>query len=384
VSLYRQHIALIRSLAGGIAAFEKSLCDFPRRNGANFDETAFLNFLAGQHLGPWLKPFLCDDAAGRVFSRSLLDTLRERQNGNEAQTARLITQACEMHRGFSDRGIEALFFKGIISGVEIYGDPGRRQQRDVDVMVDRSDLRRAVAVLSDLGYDTQSDSSTGEDLESRIARMLEKPYLTRDSACSLERGRRKVDLHCTLRVRYEDSINFRTLTEDAEDVRIEGMILRGPSRESTLLIQLIMIADDLRRGACKAKLFLDLYVFCRTLGSDWSWEAFFAARRSQRLEKLAVNVCALVLDLWDCAGEFPELATGVDRRAKMLEIASSAAADEILSRPRGNLENKRLMKRIYRGGSAVAVARRIAKDLPHAAAHVAGLRRSRYRFTPPR
>jgi hypothetical protein len=162
------------------------------------------------------------------------------------------------------------------------------------------------------------------------------------------------------------------------------MILRGPSRESTLLIQLIMIADDLRRGACKAKLFLDLYVFCRTLGSDWSWEAFFAARRSQRLEKLAVNVCALFLDLWDCAGEFPELATGVDRRAKMLEIASSAAADTILSRPRGNLENKRLMKRIYRGGSAVAVARRIAKDLPHAAAHVAGLRRSRYRFTPPR
>jgi len=391
MSDYRQHIALVRTLCAGTEALCEELHGITES-----EQTAFLEFLRQQQLGPWLNPVLANEAANEALPPAFLERLRRLSSNCEARTIAVISQARELQRGLLDREIEALFFKGIALGSEAYGDVHRRHQSDVDLMVDRSNLRAVVALLEELGYDTQRDGSTGEDLEARLRRMLERSYANsytdrslkrrrgnkkRVTACSLNRGRRdKVDLHCSLRVRYEDSVDFRALIDDSKDVEIEGMLLRGPSREATLLIQLLLIADDLRRSACKAKLFLDLYLLCRGLEPEWSWEAFFEARRSQRLEKLSVNVCALLLDLWDCSEEFSELSAAVDRRAGLLEIASPAEADSIIARPRGNRANRRLNRRIYPGGTAGLAALRFATDLPHAAARLAGLRRSQYRF----
>jgi len=375
MSDYRHHIALIRTLCAGTEAF----CE-PLHGITQSEETALLRFLREHHVAPWLNPVLDDDAANEALPPSFLEQLRRFRTNSEARTGEVLSQTRELQHGLLDRGIEALFFKGIVVGSEVYGDLYRRHQVDVDLMVDRPNLRAVVALLGELGYDTRFESSTGDELEAHVSRMIEGDRSIRYTACSLKRGRRKVDLHCSLRTRYEDSVDFRTLIGDSKDIEIEGMVLRAPSRETSMLIQLIVIAEDLKRSACKAKLFLDLYVFCRGLGPDWSWETFFEARRKQRLEKLAVNVCALFLDLWDCSEEFPELAAAVDRRTGLLEIADPAEADTIIARLRGDRENHRLIKRIYPGATARTVARRFVKDLPHAAARIAGLRRSQYRF----
>jgi len=248
-------------------------------------------------------------------------------------------------------------------------------------MVDRSSLRAVIGLLGELGYDTRLDGNSGEELETRLSRMLGNRRGKLRGACSLKRGSQKIDLHSSLRIRFDSSVDFRTLMDGSRDIEVEGMTLRGPSLDAIMMIQLIVITDDLGRSACRAKLFLDLYLLCRDLGPGWSWEAFLEARCKQGLEKLAVNICALFLDLWDVSGEFPELAAAIDRRVDQLEIAGPTDADAILARPRHDRANKRFSRRIYPGGTPGAVALAISADLPHVTARAMGLRRSQYCFS---
>ncbi len=376
MTIYRKHIALIRSLYRGVDAFVEELRSF-----TEIDDEAFLCFLRDHRLRPWLNPVVENEEASRTLPGGVLKHLQVHAPRSRARVDRLISQAGELRDGLAEREIDALFFKGIILGTEVYRDPYRRHQSDVDLMVDRSDLRAAVHLLGTLGYNTEFDSSSGHPLDFRIARILKKPFAAKTyAACSLKRDDETVDLHCCLRVRYETSIDFRALHGTSREIEVSGSIYSGPSQENGLLILLLVMADDLRRSACRAKLFLDLHMSLHALEPDWSWDHFFAARREERLEKLVVNVFALFLELWDCALEFPQLSDAITRRSALVEIANSADADAIIARPRKHPANRLLHRRIYTAAKFGDIARRCATDLPHSAARMAGLRRTLLNF----
>lgn len=375
MSEYRTHVALLRSLCEGTERICGDLQEMTQP-----EEAAFLEFLREHQVSPWLNPILEDESAGKTLPSTFLQELRTRREMRDARTAEVISQTRELQGALRDEGVEALFFKGIVWGSQIYGDPFLRHQHDVDLMVDRSTLRTVVALLKELGYDTRFHSSKGKELEERVRKMLHNPAGRLASACSIARGGQRVDLHCSLRARFDDSVDFRMLMDSSRDIEVEGMTLRAPSQEASMMMQLLLIASDLGSSACRAKLFLDLYLLCRSLGPGWSWDDFFQASRRQKIEKLAVNIYALFLDLWDASGEFPELAAAVDRRSWRLEVTGPTDADVIIARPRLDRANQCFFDTIYPGSSRAAVVRSLAKDLPHVAARVVGLRRSEYRF----
>ncbi len=377
---YRQHISLVRSLCEGTEAFGQAF-----QQAQDLDIPAFHKFLGAERLRPWLNPLLDDPVARQALPAEFLDPLRPPRKRNDACVARVISQGKAVLGVLSGAQIEALFFKGILSGADLYGDPYRRHQTDIDMMVERSNLRTVVDLLGTIGYDTSVDGSTGQPLEVRIARMLEKPFAAKAyTACNLLRGREKLDLHCCVRVRYESSVGFQALNAEARLVDVDGSVFRGPSQEGCLLILLLVIADDLRRSACKAKLFLDLYLSTRSLEAGWCWETFFAARRVDGLEKLTVNVFALLLELWDCAGEFQDLAAAIDARASLLEIQSPSDADAIMARAAKDPTNRILHDRLHTRSTLESLMRRYTLDLPHTAARLVGRQQSSLHFCAPR
>jgi hypothetical protein len=69
-------------------------------------------------------------------------------------TARALVLASELSRilnGFESCGIPAYPFKGPALSVILYGDPARRQSKDLDILVPKEKVRKAIDCLDSLG-----------------------------------------------------------------------------------------------------------------------------------------------------------------------------------------------------------------------------------------
>src|SRR5690606_2657482 len=58
----------------------------------------------------------------------------------------------ELCRRLEERGVAALFFKGVALAWSLYGNPAWRSRSDADLLVRESDLATAEEVLASLGY----------------------------------------------------------------------------------------------------------------------------------------------------------------------------------------------------------------------------------------
>jgi hypothetical protein len=152
---------------------------------------------------------------------------------------------------------------------------------------------------------------------------------------------------------------------ERQTLRTPGWSFDTLSDDHTLLHLLASICADLRRGACRAKQFLDLYLALRRFGPDLDWEGFFARRAAQGLERVAVNALALFATLWDAADELPELAEALDRRLALVELRGAHEALAIATRPRRSRANRLWFVRLRPGGARLAhLALRASLDLP--------------------
>jgi hypothetical protein len=78
--------------------------------------------------------------------------LTERTRATAMHNVRFATELHELLDGFEDRGIRALPFKGPALEAVAYGDVGMRAYGDLDVLVPREDVTRAVDALESRGY----------------------------------------------------------------------------------------------------------------------------------------------------------------------------------------------------------------------------------------
>jgi hypothetical protein len=179
--------------------------------------------------------------------------------------------------------------------------------------------------------------------------MLRKPLLQKGAdACTLRRGtREKLDLHWCIRMRYLPHVSERRLWEGRRAVEVEGLHVLTFSEEDTLLALLLMIAEKLRRAVLQQKLFLDLLLASRSLGDGFDWETFLLGRRREGLERLATNVLAVFLDLWECSDELPGLADAVTRRRRLLALANRDEVDSLVARDRKDRRNRAWFDRIH-------------------------------------
>ena len=143
-------------LLAGTAARRSAVADRIAELARRADYRALASVLSRQGLAPLLGLRLLDAAPDAVpdwFARdvgSVVERGRARAALFEQTTLRLLAL-------LEEEGITAVPLKGATLGEELHGDPALRPSTDVDLLVGRAQLDRAVWVLRGQGFDPPQD-----------------------------------------------------------------------------------------------------------------------------------------------------------------------------------------------------------------------------------
>lgn len=356
----RTGIQAIRALVDGPEAFQRVA-----EGAGDYDPVAFCELLAAHNLREWLRPALSVAGARELLPATFVEELEKDAEADARCKQGLLELSADIRAACAEVGIPTLFLKGLYFGSRLYGDVHRRHQYDVDVLVRPPDFERAVSVLAGLGFDATTNTDDDSPVERRLREIRSSRSDRAPHGVTIRRDGVKADLHWCL-----SSRSFRRIDEEGVWDRRRRYVLGGHefetlSDEDALMFLLVSICVDLRRGACRQKNFLDLYLLLRELDGQLDGEAFLARRRAEGLLGLSVNVLAVFFCTWQCADEFPALAGAVDARRGLVRLADCDEALAVVTRPRGNPANRYWFRRVYPRSPVIGWIWRWTRDLPY-------------------
>jgi hypothetical protein len=85
-----------------------------------------------------------------------MNRLRSLCHNNTARALFLASELSRILNALESCGVPAYPFKGPALSVMLYGDPARRQSKDLDILIPKEQVRRAMEILDRLGYGAKS------------------------------------------------------------------------------------------------------------------------------------------------------------------------------------------------------------------------------------
>jgi hypothetical protein len=104
-------------------------------------------------------PLVCralSDIRGVADPPAIMNHLRNLHRNHTARSLFLASELSRILRVFESSGIPAYPFKGPALSVMLYGDPACRQSKDLDILIPKEALRRAMTILDAQGYMPQN------------------------------------------------------------------------------------------------------------------------------------------------------------------------------------------------------------------------------------
>jgi hypothetical protein len=114
-----------------------------------------------------------------------MDRLRSLSHNNTARALLLASELSRILNALESCGIPAYPFKGLALSVMLYGDPARRQSKDLDILVPRERVRKAIDCLDLLGYGAKA-SLAGPRLAAHRRTEYELQFFRRDGQLTVE------------------------------------------------------------------------------------------------------------------------------------------------------------------------------------------------------
>ena len=163
----------------------------------------------------------------REVPPDLLNRLKEQYQGNAARNLFLLGELEGVLRTLDEDGVTAIPYKGPALAVAGYGDLSLRRFVDLDVIVRRDDVERAIGALTRLGYRAEP-----------VVSPLQQAFLIRtqhDLAFKREAGRLIVELHWEVAPRrFAAELTAEDLWRHATRRAIGGSQVLALSPEDTL------------------------------------------------------------------------------------------------------------------------------------------------------
>ena len=353
-------MAVVRALAAGPDAFLSALERAP-----DYAPAAFEAFLNHHRLLDWVAPVLSSDRAKPRVPDAFRQRLLGYRAARLARNQELLRESVEIRAALAGAGLDCLFLKGFHLGQRFYGDVNRRHQGDIDVLVRSRHLEAALDALGGLGFDVETNLDDGKPVAQRLREIRGSMPSKAPHAVTVSRGSVKLDLHWCLNSRCFDRVAEEPLWTARQRFQLSGCEFETLSDLHALEFQLISLCEDLRRGACREKHFLDLYLMLRALDPLVDWEDFCARQREQGVLKVCINVLAVFLTVWDCAAEFPGVVRSLGRRLRLVELHDAEEALALLERPRGSALNHLWFRRVYPRSRLRYWTWRLTRDLPY-------------------
>jgi hypothetical protein len=143
-------------LACRTRAQRESALEHTQRVGETVDWDLLTAQLAARRLLPQLGPRIAADtgsAAPERFTAAVATAITRTRR----QSALLMLAGARITAALSDAGVASMTIKGTALAEDLYGDSGRRPAGDIDLLVHEKDLRRAVDVALEQGYEPPED-----------------------------------------------------------------------------------------------------------------------------------------------------------------------------------------------------------------------------------
>jgi hypothetical protein len=245
--------------------------------------------------------------------------------------------------------------------VTIAGPP--EVSREIAAALERSRLRcRSVELVSPLGerkgirFAYRADTEEGRTVKLRHFGVAEHARAHVELRTGLEEAFAPVLGRCGAVV-LEEWVDGVALDElDAEARAEEAGAVLGRLHARPLAAGIAATCDTLRwRSGAESD--LEILRLLRDLeGGAIDWGRFFAARASENLLAVTVNVIAVVLDAFAMRDSLPRLRAELDARAQCIVYAGRAAALALVGAPPKSAASLRWFARIYPGSMLYYVA----------------------------
>jgi hypothetical protein len=116
---------------------------------------------------------------------AILNRLRGLYHGNTARALFLASELSRIMNALESCGVPAYPFKGPALSVMLYGDPARRQSKDLDILIPKERVRKAIDCLDTLGYGAKA-SLAGARLAAQRRTEYELQFFRRDGKLTVE------------------------------------------------------------------------------------------------------------------------------------------------------------------------------------------------------
>jgi hypothetical protein len=124
----------------------------------NFGDQEFLGGLRRHHLTPWMYRLIKSRGSEKTVPLPVLKCLQHDYGLALKQALLQDNQADSVLRVLTAAGLEVILLKGADFRGRLYGDPAVRPMADLDLLIPKTKLNEAKAVLTRLGYGCASDS----------------------------------------------------------------------------------------------------------------------------------------------------------------------------------------------------------------------------------
>jgi len=214
-----------------------------------------------------------------------LQRFRKAYQENAARNLIFADELSSLVRAFADVGVEAIGFKGPALAVSAYGDLALRRFVDLDLMVRRADVTRAIEVLIAKGYASSKPLTTEQQ-----ALLLRTQH-----NLQFARQRLIVELHWQVSAElFASSVTAEELWKNLETVRVNNAEVKTLSTEDLLFS---LCVHGSRHVWQRLAWICDIDRIIATRdGIDWSVALTRAKRASaERMFLLGPALCARLL-----------------------------------------------------------------------------------------
>lgn len=214
-----------------------------------------------------------------------LADLRSSQNRYTAGNMRRLQALAEVNGVFAREGIRMISMKGPLLSMELYGDPGMRTSKDLDLMVSPADLKRAGELLTELGYEMEQPLYTATPLRRWYYGLVEH-----EKHEVYNRGEICLELHW--QHDYQTEQSFDELWERREERPFMGGTVAVMGADDRYPALIIHAAEH---GFMRLRWLLDLYELQKKPG--FSWERVFDLMERQGVGEILLETMLVMYRL---------------------------------------------------------------------------------------
>jgi len=166
------------------AAFPNDRTDPPPALPETVDWNRFIGLCEWHNVIPLVYRTLPAACPGAIPPEAM-NQLRSLCHNNTARALFLASELSRIQNALESFGVPAYPFKGPALSVMLYGDPARRQSKDLDILVPKEKVRRAIDCLETLGYGART-SLAGNRLAAHRRTEYELQFFRRDGKLTVE------------------------------------------------------------------------------------------------------------------------------------------------------------------------------------------------------